>query len=279
MRGRVAKRLTPTCNWSSSIGPVSRSTPSKPHPGRIAALLVSLSAIFGGPTPRIDTKAAGEVGIAAPGSVRIASALAWAMLAAGLLLVVAGIAEMHWWGTSAPARLSTIFADIEHQHGPSRPRLLRGHAGAAELVVVGVASLVCAGLARLLARGRRWARTVVLVASAVLFLDALLGIGADTFGSSSSMSGYIADLEDAGFTQPIPEITSLLYPTWYSWVEDIGQELQLVLSLACFAAASWAVLQNADYFTTRKADEAGPDEWDAAISRIHRRTVGGQESS
>jgi len=147
------------------------------------------------------------------------------------------------------------------------------------LVVVGVASLVCASLAPLLARGRRWARTVVLVASAVLVLDALLGIGADTFGSSSSVSGYLAALDITGFRQPIPEITSLLYPAWYSSVEDIAQELQLVLSLACFVGASWAVVRNPDYFTTRKADEAGPDEWGAVISRIHRRTVGDQESS
>jgi hypothetical protein len=211
--------------------------------------------------------------------VRIASALSLAMLSAGLLLVVAGIVELHWWGTSAPARLSTIFADIERQDGPSGPRMLRGHAGAVELLMVGVASVACAGLAPLFAWGRRWARTVVLIISAVLFLDGLLGIGADTFGSSSDVSGYLAALDNTSFGQLIPEITSLLYPSWYSWVEDIGQELQLALSLACFTAASWAVMRNADYFTTKKADETEPDEWDTAISRIHRRTVGNQEPS
>jgi hypothetical protein len=212
----------------------------------------------------------------APRPVRIATALTWAMLSAGVLLLLAGIVELHWWGSSAPTRLNAIFAAIEQQEGPARPGLLRGYNGAVELVISGVACLVYAGLAPLLARGRRWARTVALIAGAVLVLGAMLGVGADLDGPPTSLHDYVAALPKAGFGQWVPQIEPLRYPAWYSWLEDIAQGLYLVLTVACLAAIGSAVVTAGDYFTTRKADEAGPDEWAAAISRIHRETVDAQ---
>ncbi|MFC7546801.1 hypothetical protein [Plantactinospora sp. GCM10030261] len=212
-------------------------------------------------------------GINAPGKVRLASRLTWATAGAGLLLIVAGSIELYWWGTPDSAQLTALLADIARQDGPPPPPLLRGQRGAVDLIVVGVACLALASLAPLLAQGRLWARTAAFIATPALFLYGLVGLGGDVM-SSPDFPGYFKAMVQARLGDLVPQVKSLLYPGWYSWLEDIAQGVQVGLSLACLIALITATVLHADYFTTKKTDRSGPDEWAEAFSRLHQRTVG-----
>jgi hypothetical protein len=128
-------------------------------------------------------------------------------------------------------------------------------------------------LAPLLIRGRRWARTAALVASTAITLVALAALGVDAT-DVTGLTGYFNNLAGSGFAARIPEIQALLYPGWYSWLEDLAQAAHAAAALACLVMLGWTVIHHADYFTTKKTDQAGPDVWQETLSRIHHETVG-----
>jgi hypothetical protein len=68
----------------------------------------------------------------------------------------------------------------------------------------------------------------------------------------------------------VAEIRALLYPGWYSWVEDIAQGLYVLASLATALTLTYAAVWHSDYFSSKGTDTAAPDSWDAAISRIRQ---------
>ncbi|GAA0430202.1 hypothetical protein Aca07nite_38890 [Actinoplanes capillaceus] len=209
----------------------------------------------------------------APRLVRLSSILLGVLALTGLFLVIVAVVELRWWGTSAPEKLTAIFADIADQDGPRPPLMLRGHGGAIELLVMGVVGVACGVLAPLVLRGRRWARTTILVTTSALALWGMLSVGADG-GALTGFPAYFDELAGDGFAARVPEIDALLYPDWYSWAEDIAQGLLLIMSLTCLVALAWAVIRHGDYFTTKRVDQAGPDVWQETLSRIHQKGTG-----
>lgn len=209
----------------------------------------------------------------APRLVRLSSILLGVLAVTGLFLVIVAVVELRWWGTSAPEKLTAIFADIVDQDGPTPPLMLRGHGGAIELLVMGAVGVACGVLVSLVLRGRRWARTTILVTTSTLALWGLFSVGADG-GALTGFPAYFDELASDRFAARIPEIDALLYPDWYSWTEDIAQGLLLTLSLTCLVVLAWTVIRHGDYFTTKKADQAGPDVWQETLSRIHQKGTG-----
>ena len=202
-----------------------------------------------------------------PSGIRTATTLAWAMVPAGLLLVLDGLWELRWWRTPAAARLLALFADIRTRHGIDPPALLRGRAGAVELILLGVACLAYAVLVPLVRKGRRWALTWGLVLAVVTLLIGLIGIGTDE-SVPYPLNDYLTRLTHLAGGTGISEIRSLLYPGWYSWLEDIAQGLQVLAALIAVLALAYAAIWHSDYFGSKGAAAATPDSWDAAISRI-----------
>jgi hypothetical protein len=202
-----------------------------------------------------------------PHGVRIAAAVAWLMVPAGVLLLLDGLWELRWWGTSAAARLTELMAQIRDQHGIDPPTLLRGRAGAMELVVLGAAGVAFAFLVPLVRRGRRWALTTGLVLALVTFLVGLVAVGTDE-SVPHKLTDYFTSLTQFAGGAGLAEIRSLLYPGWYSWLEDIAQGLHVLASLAAVLALTYAAIWHSHYFGSKGADSASPDAWDAAISRI-----------
>jgi hypothetical protein len=203
-----------------------------------------------------------------PPGVRISTALAWAMVPTGLLLLLDGLWELRWWGTSGAARLTELLAQIREQHGIDPPALLRGRGGAVELVVLGAAGLTFAFLAPLIGKGRRWALTTGLVLALATFLIGLVAVGTDQ-SAPHTLTDYFASLTQLAGGAGLAEIRSLLYPGWYSWAEDIAQGLYLLASLAAVLGLTYAAIWHSDYFGSKGTDSA-PDSWDAAISRIRQ---------
>ena len=219
----------------------------------------------------------GMTGMDAPRPVRIATLLTWLLVPAGLLLVIDGLLELRWLGTPAAAKLADIFAQIKAQPGVEPPPLLRGRSGAAELVVLGAVCCAIGCLAPLIGRGLRWASNTGLVAGLAAALVGLVGIGADQT-TPQTLDTYFTALTNLGAGDRIQEITPLLYANWYPWLEDIAQGVQVVVALAAAAALAWAGITYADYFRSRASKTAPADDWDSAISRIHRQTVRPQDS-
>jgi len=215
-------------------------------------------------------------GVDVPRPVRAATVFTWLLAPAGLLLVLDGLWELRWWGSPAAARLLAAFAKVQAEFGAEPPPLLRGRSGAVVLIVLGVVTLACAMLAPLIYKGRLWARTWSMVLGIATLFVGLASIGADAY-HPQDLSGYLSSLAQGESAGSIPLITSLMYPGWYSWLEDIAQGLQVLASAAAVAALVAAVISHRDYFTAKRAEAAAPDEWDAAISRLHRRTVGDGE--
>lgn len=211
-------------------------------------------------------------GIEVPARVRVAAVFSWLLAPVGLLLVADGLWELRWWGTPSAVRLVAVLAEIEQKYGAEPPALLRGRTGAVELIVLGAAVVAWAALAPLVRKGRRWARTWGFVLGIATLVVGLAFIGAD-LSQPHDLKSYLDGLAQSTAADRIPEIRSLVYPGWYAWCEDIAQGLQVIAAAAAVAALAAAVLSNADFFTTKRAETAGPDEWDAAITRIHKRTV------
>jgi hypothetical protein len=214
-------------------------------------------------------------GVDVPPRVRVAALLTGLGAPAGLLLIAAGALELHWWGTPATARLRGLLTLLDDQYGVRPPALLRGRDGAAELIVIGALALAFGALAPLVARGRRAARTWVMVLAVGTFLVGLVGIGAD-LNTPIDVRGYLANLVQQSLPDQVTAVRALLYPGWYAWLEDVAQGLQVLVSLAVVIALAWATSGHPDHFTggKRAAGAEPDDDWDEVISRLHRRTVG-----
>ena len=179
-------------------------------------------------------------GVAVPRVVRVASALAWALGVAGLLLIVVGVLELHWWSTPDATKMQQMFAQIKARPGIEPPVVLRGKSGAVDGLVV--------------------------------FFLGLVGIGVDET-VPEDLGAYFHLLTNLGSGDLVSQITPLLYPGWYSWIEDIAQGLQVLLALASVVALIWVGSTDADFFASRKGASAAPDEWESAITKLHRETV------
>jgi hypothetical protein len=204
-----------------------------------------------------------------PRGVRISAAVAWTMVPAGLLLLLDGLWELRWWGTSATARLSELLDQIGDQYGIDPPALLRGRRGAVELVVLGAAGLAYAFLVPLVRKGRRWALTTGLLLAIASFLIGLIAVGTDQ-SVPHTLTDFFTSLTQLAGGAGVAEIRALLYPGWYSWVEDIAQGLHVLASLAAVLGLTYAAIWHSDYFGSKGTDTAAPDSWDAAISRIRQ---------
>jgi hypothetical protein len=191
------------------------------------------------------------------------------MVPAGLLLLLVGLWELRWWGTSSAARLTELLGQIRDQHGIDPPTLLRGRTGAWELVALGTLGLAYTFLVPLVRKGRRWALTTGLVLGLVLFLLGLVAIGSDE-SVPHKLTDYFTSLTQLAGGTGVAEIRALLYPGWYSWVEDIAQGLYVLASLAAALSLTYATIWYSDHFGRKGSDTAAPDSWDAAISRIRQ---------
>lgn len=218
----------------------------------------------------------GMTGVDVPRRVRAASLFTWLLVPAGLLLAADGAWELRWWGSDSAKRLLALLASIKSQFGTEPPVLLRGHGGAAALLVLGLIVLGVGLLAPMISRGRRWARTTAILLGLGTLALGLAFIGGD-LSDPNDLAAYLANLHQGIADQQIPRVEALIYPGWYNWVEDIAQGLQVIASAAAVAALSWSVMTDGDYFTSKQAEQAGRDEWDDAITRLHKRTVGGND--
>jgi len=204
--------------------------------------------------------------------VRVAALLALAGALTGVLLIVAGFADLHWWGTPTAGQLIRLMERIDVELGVPQPALLRHGAGAVELIVVGAACLPYAILAPLILKGRRWARTAGLALGLVTFLVGMAGIGADAT-QPHVLKSYLQVLASAGESEMIPQVRALVNPAWYGWLEDVAQGLQALVSLATVLALTATAVMHPHFFTAGKATPQVPDEWTAAISRIREQNA------
>ncbi|MCO8277252.1 hypothetical protein M1L60_42420 [Actinoplanes sp. TRM 88003] len=201
-----------------------------------------------------------------PRGVRVATLLAWLMVPAGALLLAAGMLDLAYWASPEAGRLTTLMNDIETEYGVPAPAMIRGGSGAVLLVVLGAAGVAYGGLAPLIGRGSRWARSWGVGIGFAVFL-----IGLTTVGADASQPGYLRDYFTAmtwqGIGDRIPRVEALLYPQWYAWLEDIGQGAVTMLGLAVSVALIWAAISHAEHFMAR-GDGGQPDEWDNTIARM-----------
>jgi len=211
----------------------------------------------------------------APKRVRIAALLTGLIAPAGLLLLLDGLLELHWWSTPHAARLTTLFENLRTERGLGPPLLLRGRGGALELIVLGGICLVSLVLAPLVRKGRLWARTWALVLGIGTAVLGVVAIGADA-SDPSDVDGYFRTLTDFALADRIPPMKALLYPSWYMWLEDSAQGLQVLVSIAAVVALGYASIWHADYFVSKKAETATQDEWGATIGRIRAKRAGAE---
>jgi hypothetical protein len=208
-----------------------------------------------------------------PRRVGVATTMIWLLAPAGLLLVLDGLWELRWWGSPSAHRLVTLLADIKRDFGAEPPTLLRGHTGAIELIVLGLLTMAPAALAPAVRGGSRTARLWVFV-----FGIGTLAIGLALIGSDATqpvtLHTYLAGLHQGIATERIPAVNAAMYPSWYPWAEDIAQGLQVVTAALAVGALSLAVIWHGDWFFGHEKAEPADDAWDAAISRLHQRTVG-----
>jgi hypothetical protein len=202
-----------------------------------------------------------------PRSALIAARLAVAVAATGLLLIVAGLLDLHWWGTSSAHELRRVFEQVRIEYGDQPPALLRAGGGAVELIVLGICCLPYAFLAPLIRKGRRWARTTALLLGLATFIVGLIEIGADAT-QPVDLHAYLVALGNKGATSPVPQITSVIYPGWYNWVEDAAQGLQALASLALVITLTGLSVWHPYFFAGKTTAAQAPDEWSEAISRI-----------
>jgi len=206
-------------------------------------------------------------GTQVPRSVRIATTMIWLGAPVGLLLVLDGLLELHWWGSTDATRLFDVFHRIQTEYGLQIPALIRDRRGAAELIVLGVICLAGAVLALFVRRGSAIARTSAIVLNAATLLFGLFGIGAD-LSVALRLGDYLRQLTELASGASIPEIEALVYPAWYAWAEDVLQGLQVICALAVLVTLSYAMIWHPHFFTDKKADAAAGDEWGEALARI-----------
>jgi hypothetical protein len=213
----------------------------------------------------------GMTGTDAPRTVRLAAVLTMAVAPVGLLLLLDGLLELHWWGTSEAHQLMALLDKIQADYGIEPPALLRGRLGAVLDVILGLVCIAYGCLGIWLLRGRLWARTAALVTGALATLVGVIGVGADST-EPRTLAAYFADLHGSQISDREPLVRALLYPGWYSWAEDIVQGLQVLVSLAALVALGWAVITHSDYFSGRRDVDAPPDEWDNALTRVREQS-------
>jgi hypothetical protein len=202
-----------------------------------------------------------------PASARWAVRLAFAAAAAGLLLIVAGLLDLHWWSTSSATGLRRVMEHVRVEYGDQPPAMLRSGGGAVQLIVLGACCLPYAVLAPLLRQGRRWARTAGLLLGLATALFGLIEIGVDAI-PPVDLHAYLAALTNKGATDSLPQLHALIYPAGYSWFEDLAQGLQTVASLAVALALVAVTIWHPDLYAGKRSAAAPPDEWSAAITRI-----------
>lgn len=204
-----------------------------------------------------------------PRGVRLATLTLWLTAPVGLLLVLAGLLEMYWWGTGDAARLAEVFRQVHEEFGLLTPALIRDRRGAAELIVLGVVCLAGAALALFVRRGSAIARTSALVLNVVTLLYGLFGIGAD-LSAPLRLGEYLDQLRTLASGARIPEIQALVHPAWYAWLEDVAQGLQVLAALAVLVTLGYAMIWHPHFFRNRKADAAAGDQWGDALRRIRQ---------
>jgi hypothetical protein len=197
----------------------------------------------------------------------------WLLAPAGLLLVLDGLWELRWWASPSAHKLVSLLADIKREFGVEPPELLRGHTGAIELVVLGLLTMVTAAFALAVRRGSRTARAWVFALAIVMLAIGVAFIGSDAT-QPVTLQTYLAGMHQGIAADRIPEVNAAMYPAWYSWAEDIAQGVQLLAVALALGALSIAVIWHGDWFFGRAKAQPADDEWDAAISRLHQRTVG-----
>ena len=207
-----------------------------------------------------------------PRGVRVIVLLAWSMVPAGALLVLAGALDLVWWASPGAGRLTTLMDGLRAEYGVHPPAMLRHGSGAVTLLVLGAAGMAYALLAPAIRRGRRWARSWALGVAFAMFLITLMGIGADA-SQPTYLRDYYAVLQWTGLGDRIPEVRSLIYPGWYSWLEDVAQGVAAAVALAVVVGLAWAAAAHPDHFvgSARAGAPAEPDEWDAALAKVRER--------
>ncbi|MEV6970735.1 hypothetical protein AB0M47_37110 [Hamadaea sp. NPDC051192] len=205
-----------------------------------------------------------------PRGVRVATWTMWLSAPVGLLLVLDGLLELHWWGSADAARLAGLFRQINAEYGLLTPALLRDRRGATELIVLGVICLAGAMLAAFVRRGSTAARTSALVLNAITLFYGLFGIGAD-LSAPLRLADYLGQLRTLASGDRIPEIQALVYPAWYAWLEDVAQGLQALAALAVLVTLAYAMIWHPQFFGDRRTDAAdGGDQWGEALQRIRQ---------
>jgi len=199
--------------------------------------------------------------------VRLAAKLTMAVAPFGLLLLLDGLLELHWFGTTEAHQLAALMDKIQADYGIEPAALLRGRLGALQDVILGLVCLGYAALGIWVLRGRLWARTWALILGVLATLAGVIGIGADST-EPRTLAAYFNDLLGSELTDRVPMVHGLLYPGWYPWVEDIVQGLQVIGSVAALLALAWAVITHSDYFTGNRDVGAAPDDWDNALARV-----------
>jgi hypothetical protein len=211
-----------------------------------------------------------------PRRVRAATTIIMLLAPAGLLLVIDGLWELRWWASPSAHRLTAVLADIKREFGVEPPALLRGHTGAIELLVLGLLTMVPAFLALGVRAGNRTARTWVFVLTIGTLAIGLAFIGSDAT-QPVTLHTYLANLHQGIAVERIGDVNAAMYPSWYSWAEDIAQGLQALAAAAAVGALAMAVIWHGDWFFGRGNSQPADDAWDAAISRLHQRTVNGRD--
>ncbi|MBL7256133.1 hypothetical protein [Paractinoplanes lichenicola] len=206
-------------------------------------------------------------GSQAPRTVRTATLLAWLMVPAGALLITAGVLDLVWWASPEADRLRSLLQDIETEYGIIPPALIRDGRGAVTLIVLGAAGLAYGGLAPLILKGVRWARSWALGGAFGIFLVGLMTIGADA-SQPKYLRDYFETMTAATIGDRVQQVQAALYPAFYSWFEDVAQGVGTAVAFGVVLTLVWAVISDADYFVVRSGKPDEPDEWDDAIARI-----------
>ncbi|MBM2621725.1 hypothetical protein JIG36_40100 [Actinoplanes sp. LDG1-06] len=202
-----------------------------------------------------------------PRTVRTATLLAWLMVPAGALLITAGVLDLVWWAAPDAHRLTALLHDIENEYGIIPPALIRDGRGAVTLIVLGTAGLAYAGMAPLIRKGVRWARSWALGGAIGVFFFGIITIGADA-SQPRYLRDYFGTLTAATIGDRIPQIEAALYPAFYNWFEDLAQGIGTAVAFGVVTTLIWAVVADPDHFYIRSGRAEDSDEWDEAIARI-----------
>jgi hypothetical protein len=209
-----------------------------------------------------------------PRRIRVATTTIMLLAPAGLLLVIDGLWELRWWAGAPAHHLVSLLTGIKQEFGVDPPVLLRGHAGAIELIVLGLLTMAPAFLALAVRAGSRTARTWVFVLAIAALAIGLAFIGSDAT-EPITLRTYLESMHQGIAADRIPEVKAAMYPAWYSWAEDIAQGIQALTAALATGALAAAVIWHGDWFFGRTKSQPSDDAWDDAISRLHQRTING----